>query len=151
MAKIEKQDYSIDIKLSQWKTCVEMANAVSARRDSMNNLFVTVNLAVAAAVSYMWDIKTIFLLFAGIIDCVVWILFINNYKHLNSAKFEVINSIEKSLPIKAFSKEWEIIHKSKTYKESTKLEKALPIAFIVLYVGIFLYLFLQKTGKGELP
>lgn len=25
--------------LSQWQTCVEMANSVSQRRDSMNNLF----------------------------------------------------------------------------------------------------------------
>lgn len=27
--------------LAQWQTCVEMANAVSERRDNMNNLFVT--------------------------------------------------------------------------------------------------------------
>ena len=26
--------------LAQWQTCVEMANAVSERRDNMNNLFV---------------------------------------------------------------------------------------------------------------
>lgn len=132
------------IILFQWQTCVEMANAVSERRDSMNNLFITVNLAVAAAASYMWDSKTILLLVAGIVECIVWIFFINNYKHLNKAKFEVINDIEKSLPIKAFTQEWEIIQKSKKYKEGTKLEKVLPITFAVLYVGVLLYLFLQK-------
>lgn len=60
MAINDKQDSVItEIKLAQWQTCVEMANAVSARRDNLNNLFVTVNLALAAAISLVWDVKTI--------------------------------------------------------------------------------------------
>lgn len=40
MAINDKQDSVItEIKLAQWQTCVEMANAVSARRDNLNNLF----------------------------------------------------------------------------------------------------------------
>ena len=59
MAINDKQDSVItEIKLAQWQTCVEMANAVSARRDNLNNLFVTVNLALAAAISLVWDVKT---------------------------------------------------------------------------------------------
>ena len=41
-----------EILLSEWQTCVEMANSISQRRDSMNNLFITLNLAITTAVSY---------------------------------------------------------------------------------------------------
>ena len=41
-----------EVLLSQWQTCVEMANSVSQRRDSMNNLFVTLNIALLAAKSF---------------------------------------------------------------------------------------------------
>ena len=41
MSEIDKQ-----LALAQWQTCVEMANAVSQRRDATNNLFVTLHLAV---------------------------------------------------------------------------------------------------------
>lgn len=50
-------DKSEETLLTQWQTCVEMANAVSQRRDAMNNLFVTLNLAIVAAASFIWDAK----------------------------------------------------------------------------------------------
>lgn len=89
-------DKSEETLLTQWQTCVEMANAVSQRRDAMNNLFVTLNLAIVAAASFIWDAKTIMLLVSGIIVCVVWIFFIRNFRELNRAKFEVINKLERS-------------------------------------------------------
>lgn len=125
--------------LAQWQICVEMANAVSERRDTMNNLFVTLNLAVVAAISFMWDTKTVALLVSGIIVCVVWILFIRNFRELNRTKFEVINRIEQHLPVPAFSDEWQSLKKSKKYIEGTKLEKSMPIAFCVLYIGILIF------------
>jgi len=129
-----------DIILSQWQTCVEMANAVSDRRDNMNNLFVTVNLALSAAVSIVWNTKTIVLLSIGIIECIIWALFIRNYKHLNSAKYAVIADLEKKLPVSPFSKEWEIVKTRKKYIRSTNLEYALPVVFAVIYAALFFIL-----------
>ena len=137
-----------DTLLSQWQTCIEMANAVSQRRDAMNNLFVTLNLAIIAAISFMWDTKTILLLIAGIIVCIVWILFIRNFRELNKAKFEVINRIELNLPINAFNDEWRVLQKSKKYVEGTKLEKALPIAFCILYMVIFAFIIFTTLRGG---
>ena len=57
-----KETENQEALLAQWQTCVEMANAVSERRDTMNNLFVTLNLAIIAAISFMWDTKTLALL-----------------------------------------------------------------------------------------
>lgn len=125
---------NIEIILAQWQTCVEMANSVSQRRDTMNNIFITLNLAIVAAVSIKWDIKSLFILVAGIVICFIWILFIQNYKSLNAEKFNVINTIEKDLPIKPFNDEWEKLRNNKKYIDSTKLEKILPIMFIALYV-----------------
>lgn len=124
---------NIEIILAQWQTCVEMANSVSQRRDTMNNIFVTLNLAIVAAVSITWDIKSLFILVAGIVICSIWIMFIHNYKLLNAEKFNVINAIEKYLPVKPFNDEWEKLRNNKKYMDSTRLEKTLPIMFIVLY------------------
>lgn len=80
-----------ELLLNQWQTCVDMANSVSQRRDNMNNIFITLNLAIMAAVSITWDIKSLFILIAGITICILWMLNIRNYKLLNTAKFNVIN------------------------------------------------------------
>lgn len=138
-----------DTMLAQWQTCVEMANTISERRDTMNNLFVTLNLAIIAAISFMWDTKTIVLLIAGIIVCVVWILFIRNFRELNRVKFEVINKIESNLPVQAFNDEWKFLKKSKKYIEGTKLEKVMPIAFGILYIGIFIFIVITTIQGGK--
>lgn len=148
--KSQNATESQDTLLAQWQTCVEMANAISERRDTMNNLFVTLNLAIVAAISFMWDTKTIFLLIAGIIVCIVWILFIQNFRELNKAKFEVINKIEARLPIKAFDDEWKYLKKSKKYIEGTKLEKVMPFAFGILYIGIFIFVVLQGCNAPSI-
>lgn len=131
---MKNTDDKTEIILAQWQTCVEMANSVSQRRDTMNNIFVTLNLAIIAAVSFTWDLKSLFILAAGIVVCIIWILFIRNYKLLNTEKFNVINDIEKKLPVKPFNDEWKKLKSNKKYRDSTKLENTLPIMFIVLYV-----------------
>lgn len=119
--------------LAQWQTCVEMANAVSQRRDSLNNLFVTLNLAIIAANSSVLDGMSILLCIVGMIECIVWVMFIRNFKALNEAKFEVINELEKELPAHPFNDEWAAVKRSRKYKEGTCLEVVLPITFIVAY------------------
>ena len=127
-----------------------MANAVSQRRDAMNNLFVTLNLAIVAAASFILDAKTIMFLASVIIVCGGWIFFIRNFRELNRAKFEVINKLEQSLPVSAFSDEWQSLKKSKKYIEGTKLEKVLPYAFCVLYVVIFILIILQRCNQPSI-
>ena len=38
---MSKRKPNEDLILAQWQTCVEMANSVSQRRDTMNNVFIT--------------------------------------------------------------------------------------------------------------
>lgn len=133
-----------EVLLSQWQTCVEMANSVSQRRDSMNNLFVTLNIALLAANSFLWDMKTIILSIAGICICVVWTFFIRNFKLLNTAKFLIIGEIEKKLSMQAFNEEWKHLKDNKKYIEGTKLEIAFPVIFIVLYISIIIIMIAPK-------
>ena len=140
---MEHEDKKQDV-LAIWQTCVEMANGVSQRRDTMNNLFVTLNIAVIAAVSWMWDVKTVFLCVAGLVICVVWLLYINNFKRLNTAKFRVIYDLEERLGVTPFKDEWVILKKTKRYLEGTKLERILPIAFALGYAVVFVILICTK-------
>lgn len=140
---MEQEDKKQDV-LAIWQTCVEMANGVSQRRDTMNNLFVTLNIAVIAAVSWMWDVKTVFLCVAGLVICVVWLLYINNFKRLNTAKFRVIYDLEERLGVTPFKDEWDILKKTKRYLEGTKLERILPIAFALGYAVVFVILIYTK-------
>lgn len=137
-----------ELILSQWQTCVEMANSISQRRDTMNNIFVTLNLAIMAAVSWIWDIKSILILAAGIVVCVLWILFIRNYQQLNAAKFKIINRMEESLPFRPFNEEWEQLKKNKKYKDGTKLEKYLPAMFIAIYIIAAIIIVTMKFVNG---
>ena len=134
-----------ELLLNQWQTCVDMANSVSQRRDNMNNIFITLNLAIMAAVSITWDIKSLFILIAGITICILWILNIRNYKLLNTAKFNVINSIEEKLPSAPFKDEWQFLKNSKKYMDSTTLERILPITFIILYIAAVIAIIVIKV------
>lgn len=141
-----------DILLSQWQTCVEMANAISERRDSVNNLFVSLNSGIIAAISFIWEAKTLALISAGILSCIVWCLYIRNLRKLNEAKFHVIGKIEKYLPIAAFDIEWKYLKDNKNrspfkkYLEGTILETCLPILFSVIYIGLLLFFFIQTLS-----
>ena len=144
IVSVKEADNKIDILLAQWQTCVEMANCVSQRRDMMNNIFVTLNLAIVAAVSLVWSFKSLFLLIAGLVVCVIWLFFIRNFKLLNSAKFQVINNLEESLPSAPFSDEWKELKSNKKYMDGTKLEKSLPITFIILYATAIILVVFTK-------
>lgn len=133
-----------ELLLNQWQTCVDMANSVSQRRDNMNNIFITLNLAIMAAVSITWDITSLFILIAGITICILWMLNIRNYKLLNTAKFNVINSIEEKLPSAPFKDEWQFLKNSKKYMDSTTLERILPITFIILYIAAVIAIIVIK-------
>lgn len=111
-----------------------MANSVSQRRDAMNNVFITLNLALLTAVSLAWDIKSVFIIIAGIITCIIWGFFIRHFRLLKTSKFKVIAQLETKLPEAPFIDEWEDLKSSKKYVDGTDLEQLLPITFSVMYI-----------------
>lgn len=119
--------------LEQWKTCVEMANSNTEKRANSNNIFITINAALLAVISFSLDEKSIMLSAVGLVICISWLFSINNYKKLSSVKYNIVNEIEKKLPLMPFSHEWEELTKKKKYIGLTQIEKVLPWLFIILY------------------
>ena len=137
----EQETNKQQVILSQWQTCVEMANNISQRRDTTNNVFITLNLAIITAVSSISSIENIskfVILVFGTGICFLWFLLIKNFKTLNKIKFEIINEIEEKLPLQPFKDEWERLNELKNseekYKNFTKIESYLPLVFSVLYL-----------------
>ncbi len=133
---LEKKDVDQNTILVEWQTCVQMADSVSRRRDTTNQLFVTLNLALLAAFPWSHGSKSFLIIALGIILCILWWLFIRNYKRLNEAKFSVICNLEKSLPVAPFYDEWRNIQYNANYKEGTTLERFLPVIFGILYLFV---------------
>ena len=125
------QNYD-SIVIEQWKMCVESANGITEKRNSVNSIFITVNTALFSVVTFSFDYKSILLSLVGISICILWKSLIDNYKILNEVKHEIINEIENLLPLCPFDAEWKRICKLK-YKGLTNIEKVVPIIFMFLY------------------
>lgn len=116
-----------------------MADRVSERRVTVNNLFITLNSIILSLSVIIPKKSEISIAIVGVIISLIWITNINSYKNLNSAKFEVINELEKQLPTQPFNYEWFLVGKGqdkKKYKKLTQIEKSIPIIFIIIYLAI---------------
>lgn len=122
------------VVFEQWKTCVEMANCNSEKRNNSNNIFITINIAILAVISFSIEYKSLILSLAGMCICFLWLYTINSYSKLSTIKYAIINEIEKQLPLSPFLYEWEKLNNNKKYTRLTTIEKIIPILFIVLYL-----------------
>lgn len=118
-------DDDTGIRLELYKTAVEMADRVSARRAGANSFFVTLNTTLAAVVGIVsaarkppprGDIPS-FDAFglcvtaaAGGVLAIVWWALLRYYRRLSRAKWEVINLLEMRLPASPFTDEWKVLH-----------------------------------------
>lgn len=144
-------------KLDIYKTAVEMADRVSARRMAANGFFLTLNTTLVTILGFMYgqlaDDKRAVLIFmsaVGIVMAFAWFFAIRSYKRLNKAKYEVINEIETELPYKIFTDEWKKLKGDTTdepkgwrkpwvafkdrYTDLTNIEGIVPIVFGLIYV-----------------
>jgi hypothetical protein len=115
--------------LELYKTAVEMADRVSARRAGANTFFLTLNTALAAVVGIVSAARKppphgnlpSFDAFglcvtaaAGIVLAVVWWALLRYYRRLSRAKWDVINRMETRLPASPFTDEWAELHPDET-------------------------------------
>ena len=124
--------------LEQWKTCVDMANSNTEKRNTANNVYITINAAILALVTFTLDYKNLLLSIVGILICVLWLKSIRSYTKLSKVKYDIVNEIERKLPLQPFTCEWKELKKS-GYTGLTKIEFALPIAFIVLFAFAIIF------------
>lgn len=154
--------------LELYKTAVEMADRVSSRRSGANTFFLTVNTTLAAIVGIVSATRKvsphdnlptfdafglIVTAIAGIVLSFVWWMLLRYYRRLNSAKWDVINLLEKRLPVQPFTEEWRILHPDESttkenviklpfwdrvkirskHREATIVEQVIPFVFMIIY------------------
>ena len=132
--------------LEQYKVYVEMADRISARRQTANSFFLSVNTAIIALIAYVnfGSDKTDFywlVSLAGMILCYMWYRLIRSYKGLNTAKFKVVHEMEQKLPFAPYDIEWDKAGRGenpKLYLPFTHTEMIIPWVFFAVHVVVFL-------------
>ena len=131
--------------LDQYKLYVEMADRVSARRQTANSYFLSINTALLGFAGYVTtkgaDDQVWMLGVVGIVLSYLWYRIIVSYRDLSSAKFKVVHEIEKRLPISPYDAEWEAMGRGKDpslYRPLTHVEKGVPWVFLALHAFIVL-------------
>lgn len=83
--------------------------------------------------------------------CVVWRRLITSFQQLSTGKFAVIHEIEKKLPARIFTAEWEALgsgRNPKIYRPFTKVESATPIVFAIVQVVVAVVGAVRVLGQG---
>ncbi len=146
----DTNDYSADKladhRIEQYKIYLEMADRISARRQTANSYFLTLNTVLLSLVSYIslgTEQKKWYWLVAivGIVLSYMWYRLIRSYKDLNTAKFKVIHEIEAKLPMAPYDAEWEAVGRGKApdlYLPFTHIEIYVPWVFLGLHAIVIL-------------
>ena len=107
--------------LEQYKLYVEMADRISARRQTANSFFLSVNTALIGLFAYLrlnesLDFKrdAIWIAMVSIASILVnyaWYRLVRSYRDINAGKFTIINKIEELLPLSPYKSEWDVLGK----------------------------------------
>jgi hypothetical protein len=154
-----------DHLLEQYKLFVETSQHVSDRRQNANNYLLTLNsslvtLFVAFLSTFGVRRYDVLIPITGCVVCFVWYSLVDSYKDLNTAKFAVIHELENQLPVALFRHEWWVCGHNRQKKDKpvedmyvplTHLERWIPVAFVILYIGLGLYAVLtsKATKKSQ--
>ena len=118
-------------QIEQYKLLVQSADNNSGRRIASNRYLMALNTAIAGA--YVVQLSTsgpawwlLFVSGAGVMIAYLWKRYIESFKKLNRAKFEIIHRMEEDLPWQPFKDEWEPLERDK-YEGATSLEILMAI------------------------
>jgi hypothetical protein len=144
-------DNYIDHLIEQYKIYINATEKISDRRQKTNEFFLGLNAALVTLLGFIAtksstdQIISIIPLasIAGTVICFLWHSIIASYKGLNSAKFEVIHTIEQRLPLALYDSEWELVGRGenqRVYWPFSHIELWVPRVFIGIYIIIILSL-----------
>jgi hypothetical protein len=129
--------------LDIYKLAVEMADRISARRAVASSFFLTAQSALLAVVGATTT-EAWALALPGLVLAATWWLLLRSYRHLNTAKFKVIQKMEERLPATPFRDEWALLKPEavgsarERYFELGLLERLVPVIFGLIFLGLLL-------------
>jgi hypothetical protein len=146
VAEMNSDEFKATIDV--YKMLVDMADKVSARRQTANNFYLSVNTLLVGASSWAAMFGAgkdgaVLLSLAGLAVALVWGRNIATYKDLNAGKFHVITELEKELPLAPYGAEWDVLQRSegdrsrgsKRYRPFHSVEILVPIIFASMHVA----------------
>lgn len=129
--------------LEQYKLYVEMADRMSARRQTANSYFLTVNTAILSFVGFLSEKGTVDYLWllgaVGVAISFMWNRLVVSFGDLNTAKYLVVHEIEQHLPLRPYDAEWQAVGEGKNpklYKPVSHIEAGVPWVFVVLHAYV---------------
>ena len=146
-----KDEKTLDILLRQYEIYVKMSNNLSERREKLNMFFLSTNGLILTALGLIIQSDRIELsiipIFVGLFFSLSWWSVIRYYRELNKAKFKIINEIEKQLPVKGFTKEWEVFrsqknsfdHKFDLISQKIKIKTLTEIVRFIPFTSFIVY------------
>lgn len=155
MKKSENSDPNI---IEIYKLHCEITDNVSNRRSQTNQFFIAILSFLIGIVSFssskdianniLEQINYIYVLvgFMGILLCILWIVNIQSYKKINSAKFKILHKIEEQLPFQFYADEWEELgggKDAKKYIQLTRVEQYAPVILSIPFVVLIVFGFLK--------
>ena len=137
--------------LEQYKIYVQSAENVSARRVASSRYLLTLNIALVTLYGIQSDgfgqsYWAILVPILGIPVSWLWYRIIKSHSDLNTVKFKIIRQLEEHLPVALYAYEWQLAGEGRgtSYSAVTRIEKWIPIAFIVLHIMLLISLFWVK-------
>lgn len=109
----EKSDKKI--LLEQYKIFLNTSEDLVARRQNVNNFYISINSALVTLFSVLFTLNmeekyrllaALLFVVVGIVLSVSWIKTLVAYGNLNSSKMKIISSMEKNLPVSLYDAEW---------------------------------------------
>ena len=156
--ELVNKNYGGDLQkhlLEQYKLYVESSLEVTSKRLESNKFHLTLNSVIFGIAGYLTVINQnaviILLSVVGMIISVVWIQSIASYRELNSAKFKVIQELEKHMPACVFKCEEKYYKGKRKFHGLTSREKWCPILFIALYAAIIALTIYSLFSQSGLP
>lgn len=142
-----ENEINLKNNLESYKILITSSEKVTEQRSKVHTLFIAlltaiISMTIAFIQKQGIDKYSISLLFfisiIMILITVLWENLIESYGKLNSAKFKIINSLEKKIRVNNFDREWVILKKNK-YLTTTSLEKKLVNAIRYISIGIIIF------------
>ena len=140
---------------------VDSAQQISDRRAAANTYFQSLNAGAVGLLGFLTAaglvqqaLLLLTVLGTLILLCYAWINSLNSYRSLNSAKFNVINRLEKHLAASPFRTEWLLLSEGadpRVHIALTPSETLVPKIFIVFYLIVAAAIIIFGVTPASLP
>lgn len=148
--------------MDQYHIMVQTSEDLVKRKQTTNNIYVTLNLAILSILIAIAGINStsggaingVFITLFGIpltmkvcawivvgvfgtLLCISWLMVLKNYANLNSAKMTLIIQLEQKLPLNLFDTEWKYVslkNKNGKYIPFSRSEKLRAVLFLLFYI-----------------